>query len=233
MLSILFLLAMVGLIVFGIRRMTYTMSETSSPPRPAHLDTQAMLPVALGLRSRWLVVTTYEEEKLVEQLRLNHIKRMMWRATLPYVTRDCVFVTPSIDNRTVVFGLGLPAPDSEAHVEQIRQLVKRLSAEFGEAQYFCVEASTGMHCWAKAKNGNLVRLHKMESTLPTIDEGVADPVEANLQSGYTAKQAANAEPNPMLRDELVLEIADSWGIKFRALGNRMDAVGKLGWIGLP
>jgi hypothetical protein len=45
----------------------------------------------------------------------------------------------------------------ERLVEFVKPLLERLSRDFGDAQYFCTNQALGLHIWARARRGRLVR----------------------------------------------------------------------------
>jgi hypothetical protein len=206
---------------------------TQTPAAPRYNSAAPDLPVALGFRSRWISVRTNEEEKLVTQLKLQNLRRTHWREGAFYAAQGSLFVTPPIDNWTVVMGLGLRAPDSPQNIEAIKQLLIELSRNHREANYFCSDTPNGLHCWIKAEKGEIVRLHSwnLKAGAKALSEGTPTPVESELLRAFEAGEPQGPGLAKMNMEVLVMRVADSWGLKFMTLGNRMDILGKLGWLG--
>ena len=70
-----------------------------------------------------------------------------------------MFITPPIDNWTLGVGMRLPTGDSKESIEQVSDLLKSLSKQFGEAQFFCTHRVVEYHCWIKSTNGQIDRIY--------------------------------------------------------------------------
>ena len=67
----------------------------------------------------------------------------------------------------------------------IKPLLERLSEEFGEAQYFCTHRDAKLHCWARARQGRLIRGYGWlgQKGLTLWDEGEPTKAESPLACG--------------------------------------------------
>ena len=226
-------IALAILIVVIVRRVTYNAESRPSKGEQLVQQIQVPLPVALGMRSRWISVHTFDDEAVVKALQLKDWRRMAWRMALGGAQDNAVSVTPNLGHWVTAYGNGLPSPHTPQDVEGIKETLVRLSATLGDAIYGCVDATTGHFCYIRAVKGSIVRVFRLPfpPDLAALDEGAATPEEARLIADFRAKW--ETQPSPLLRDELIFEVIDRFGPKFRQLGSQMDAQSKVGWIGLP
>lgn len=113
------------------------------------------LPIPFGPRMAWLAVETTDTRAVVAALKLRATREATWEEGLAGAHRDAVFVTPPLADWTLA--VGAPLFPLDLAVAEIQPLLERLSQEFGQAQYFCTYQDIGLHVWAQARRGRLVR----------------------------------------------------------------------------
>lgn len=196
-------------------------------------------PIRFGYNCVWFAAKTEEKHRLVELLKLKNAVDCNWKKGLENAYRDSVFITPAIDGWTLACGAGLPHGDSHQSIKKVKGLLKSLSTEFGEAQFFVTHSIVEYHGWMKAVNGNMERVYSFlgESGQNLAVEGNPTPVEQPLNLVNTLSPGGTAKGNgdqewPLYPDEdTVMKIAESWSINPTQLSQRTDLAPGLGIVG--
>ncbi|MFD0363147.1 hypothetical protein ACFQZZ_17010 [Nocardia sp. GCM10030253] len=121
----------------------------------------------------WIAVPTADKDGLIEALGLVDSRAVTMRAGWEASGSDgCVYLTPELDDWTLIFGYVLP--DGYA-VESVRALLNELSRRFGSAHWYYNDY--GYTGWAMAERGELVRLY-VSGDSPDADSVVGPPTRA-------------------------------------------------------
>jgi hypothetical protein len=166
-------------------------------------------PIPFGPRTAWLAVDTTDTEALATSLGLQDVGPATWADGLKASTQSAVFVTPPLADWTLAVGTALFPPD---RIETfVKPLVEQLSSRFGDAQYFCSHLDHGLHAWARAKRGKLVRGYAWlgAKSLTLWNVGRSTPEERQL--GYEFVNGRS--PDGTAADEnAVMQVAFLWSI---------------------
>ncbi|OWK38032.1 hypothetical protein [Fimbriiglobus ruber] len=112
-------------------------------------------PVSFGSQIAWLAVRTSDTANVATTLDLRRAREAAWKEGIAAAYQSSVFVSPPVGEWTLVVGAALFPPTQVGAF--VKPLLELLSRRFGEAQYFCTHQSAGLHVWAKARGGQLVR----------------------------------------------------------------------------
>jgi hypothetical protein len=132
-----------GFLAVPVHRVDYTGGED--------LD----LPIPFGRLTAWLAVDTRDTEAVAAALDLRGARNATWADGLKAADGSSVYVTPPVADWTLAVGRALFPPGRAD--EFVKPLLAQLSREFGDAQYFCTHQDLGLHVWARARQGRLVR----------------------------------------------------------------------------
>ena len=167
------------------------------PKRYQHLQSHAPdKPIGFGYKTVWYAVKCYDNELVAEALFDEEYKSCDWvEGTIRAYTRQGIFVLPVIKGWVLVHGLALPQPDQYVYFQTTENFLNKLSARFGEAQFFASHRVVGLYCWARSRDGYLSRLYMMMEGEETMT-GMPSTIEENLGYG----------------EEEVLKVAEAWSI---------------------
>jgi len=196
-------------------------------------------PVGFGYKCMWFAVKTENKNKLAEILKLKNISDCNWQVGIDKAYNGSVFITPSIDGWTLACGWGLPHGDSKESISEVKNILRTLSKEFGEAQFFCTHRVTEYHCWIKSKNGQVERVYSFlgESGENIVIEGEPTEFEKTLNLANTFSNEAKEENYFEREDivwadeELLMKVAGHWSIDPTQLDDRNDISPTLGLLG--
>jgi hypothetical protein len=197
------------------------------------------LPIPFGRKSAWIAVETCDTEEVAVVLGLRGVRSATWAQGIKAAYESAVYVTPPVAEWTLAVGTALFPPDRVAAF--VKPLVERLSQEFGDAQYFCTHEDVGLHVWARARRGRLVRgygwLGAKELTLwdegtPTREEydlGLAPYGRLSLAAG---DEGSTAPRRP--DDAAVIQLACLWSMDPTSLDGQVKEltpgiVGEVAW----
>jgi hypothetical protein len=228
----------VALVLFGKK---YSSDVTNHPPDISSTVYQTVpdSAVGFGYKCMWFAVKTDNTSRLAELLELKNVSDCNWRAGVDKAYNGSVFITPSIDGWTSACGWGLPHGDSKEGIEEVKRVLRILSTELGEAQYFCTHRVSEYHCWMKAINGQIERAYSYsgESGENGVIEGEPTEFERTLKLANTFSVEAN-DPGYFEREDiiwanesLVMQIAANWSIDPSILDQRKDIPLGLGLLG--
>jgi hypothetical protein len=196
-------------------------------------------PVNFGYKIMWYAAKTNSKERLAEILELKDVGESNWSTGIEMAYSGFVFITPPIGEWTLVCGYGLPTADVE-DPKEAKNLLLKLSREFGEAQYFGTHRVVEFHVWMKAKEGVLERVYSYlgESGINLAVEGEPTDFEKTLNLGNTfseeTKDPAYSERSDINwpNEEMVMQVAANWSIDPTTLEEKTDLEPGLGIIGM-
>ncbi len=204
-------------------------------PKPAIDQDIADSPVAFGYKFTWLAVRTNDSQKLSELLNLKKIVSCNWKYGIDAAYDKSIFITPAVDGWTIVCGNSLPDGDSK----EIREILKILSKEFHEAQFFCTHRVVEYHCWIKAVGGIISRAY---SYLGESGENISiegKPTEFEKKYHFINSFSKEAEDSNYYEREdlvypdesMVMKIAGNWSVDPTTLAGRIDLPKSLSFLG--
>ena len=190
-------------------------------------------PVGFGYKIMWIAVKTDNQELVAQTIGLKNTKPSNWKDGIEKAYEDAIFITPQIDNWTLIVGMGLPTGDNKESINQASDLLNRLSKQFGEAQFFCTHRVVEYHCWIKSTNGQIDRIYSYlgERGENIIIKGEPTEIEKNHKLVNTFSEEAKEDDyfnhvDLVFPDEqLVMTIAGNWSIDPTLLDNRKDIKG--------
>lgn len=214
--------------------------STNSPNLQLKIDkTVADSAISFGYKCMWFAVKTDNKNRLAEILKLKNISDCNWQIGIEKAYNGSVFITPTVDGWTLACGWGLPHGDSKAGIDEVKDILKTLSKEFGEAQFFCTHRVTEYHCWIKAINGQVERVYSYlgESGENIAIEGQPTEFEQTLKLANTFSDEAKDEKYFEREDlvwadeELLMQVAEHWSIDPTKFDERDDIAPSLGLLG--
>jgi hypothetical protein len=197
------------------------------------------VPAPFGPGTAWLALDTADAAAVAAALGLQGTQEATWAEGVAPSHWSSVFVTPPVGDWTLAVSAALFPPRRAG--DFVGPLLERLSREFGEAQYFCTHTGAGLHAWARARGGRLVRGYGWlgKEGLTLWDAGALTREERDLGLRLpgarppAAKQDEGAGAAPEEGD--VLQLAACWSIDPTTLDEqlkepRMGLLGRAGWI---
>jgi hypothetical protein len=199
------------------------------------------LPVGFGYKCLWFSIKSENVQRIAEILKLRSLEPCNWDVGIDKAYKGAVFISPAIDGWTFAVGWGLlfaigETPDG---IKEVKECLRQLSHEFGEAQYFYTHRIPEYHFWAKAVNGKITRAYSYigEKGENIIVEGEPTDIEKkyNLVNTFSkeARQENYFDNIDVPDEEMVMEVAGSWSVDPSWLENRKDLKKGLGWLYTP
>ena len=118
--------------------------------------------VGFGYNIMWIAVKTINKEKVAQTIGLKSTKPSNWQNGIDEAYKDAIFITPPVEGWILVVGMKLPSGDSKESIKEVAELLKKLSTQFGEAQFFCTNRVVDYHCWIKSTNGKIERIEPLQ-----------------------------------------------------------------------
>jgi hypothetical protein len=178
-------------------------------PGPDDASVPPDSPVPFGSNLAWLAIDSTDSEAVAAALDLQDAQPSTWADGIKAARASAVFITPPLGQWTLVASTALfPRDRADSFV---KPLLERLSQLFTEAQYFGTHGSVGLHIWARARRGRLVRGYGWlgDKSLTLWDEGVPTKDEVSLRLVFLEGRSRDGA----LPDEaVVLQIANLWSI---------------------
>jgi hypothetical protein len=190
------------------------------------------LPLPFGSKMAWLALDTTDTQAVAAALDLHGTRDATWAEGLGAAYKTSIFITPPLADWTLVAGMALFPPD---RVEPfVKPILEQLSRHFGDAQYFGTHQDVGLHVWARARQGRLVRGYGWlgEKGLTIWDEGRQTREEQNLEFQFIdGRSPAGTSPD----EDCVMQLANLWSIDPTSLNEdfkepMMGLVGTVAWI---
>jgi hypothetical protein len=227
-------LALAGLAAFGLLTGHLIVPV---PMRNYAVGPDPDIPVPFGSNMAWLALETADTEAVATALGIRDTRTATWTQGIDAAHQNSLFVTPPLADWTLVVGTPLLPP--ERLVEFVKPLLQRLSDQFGDAQYFCTNQALGLHIWARARKGRLVRGYGWfgQKGFTLWDEGAKTKEERDLgfefshPHGVTDGQPSNQ--NGSGPDEgWVMQLAYLWSIDPMTLDGQLKepVMGLLGSV---
>jgi hypothetical protein len=236
------LLIIAGIIVLIIASVQYAKKVDEKSDNVHHLqnsiDTSSDSPIGFGYKCRWIAIKTDDQQRVAHVLGLMNPQKSNWKSGINHAYDSSIFISPSIDGWTLAVGWGLPAGDSKQSMEQVKVLIKKLSTEFEEAQFFSTHRIVEFHAWMKGTNGNIDRLYsylgKSNENIEIVGEPTEIETSLNLFNTFSeaAKENGYFDRNDVTYpdEELLMNIAANWSIDPTTLDDRTGING-LGLVG--
>lgn len=210
-----------------------SLNTTTTPPPPTAAKLpQADPPIAFGPNRLWIAVHTTDQQQVAQILELTNTRPATWYEGLEERTpaQGGIFVTPAIDGWTLVVGWGFMSDTLSGTVSIGKHLIKQLSTQFGEAQYFCTHSRADYHCWMCAIEGEILRAYAWlgEEGETLLSEGEPTAAEPTMLVDTLSEEAQNDEAYFAQEDliypdaNLVLHIAEQWSMNPNTLDKRTD-----------
>ncbi|MBC7949768.1 MAG: hypothetical protein H7Y42_17925 [Chitinophagaceae bacterium] len=196
-------------------------------------------PVGFGYKCMWFAVKTSDQQKIVTLFKIKNSSKCNWKVGIDKAYTGSVFITPTIDGWTLACGLGLSTGESKEGIDEVKQILRILSKEFGEAQFFCTQRVVEYHCWIRATTGQVTRVYSYlgEQGENIAIEGEPTEIEKQYRLVNTFSDEAKDEKYFGNKDlvtpdeEFIMKVAEHWSIDPTQLGNRKDLPLSLGLIG--
>lgn len=202
------------------------------------IDATEDKPLGFGYKNMWIAVKTNDRDSLAKLLELKNVQETNWESGIKNAYQNAVFITPHIDEWTLAVGWGLPHGDSPDSIEEVKELLIKMSNEFDDVQFFCTHRVSEFHCWMKAADGAVIRVYANdgggEGTIAVEGEPTDAERKYNLFNSLSdeAKQEDYYEREDIdyPDEEMVMEIAGKWSIDPTGIEERTDIKG-LGLVG--
>ena len=232
----------IGLIIYLIRSQNKNNSGVSKSnthkPTVLSIDT----PVNFGYKCMWIAVKTNNKERIAQVLGLKNRQPSNWQTGIAGAYNDRVFISPQVSEWTLAVGFGLSNVDGGGHLveeENYKEIINKLSKEFGEAQFFASHRVVEYHVWAKSINGKTIRYYSYvgEKGENILVEGEPTDVEKQYNFINTFSKEAKdknyfARTDLTIPDEdVVMKIAAAWSVDPTKLAGRKDVSPGLGIVG--
>jgi hypothetical protein len=216
-----------GFLFYQVHRVDYTGGDDPD------------LPLPFGPKTAWLALDTRDTDAVAAALDLRRSRAATWAEGIEAAHQSSVFVTPPVADWTLAMGAALFPPDRAE--DFVKPLLERLSRPFGDAHYFCTHRDIGLHIWARARQGRLVRGYGWlgEKSLTLWDEGAPTREERGLGFGcrdglYPAAGQGQHEEARCPDEAGLMQLACLWSIDPTSLNVQvkeptMGILGELAW----
>jgi len=163
-------------------------------------------------------------DAVVAALGLKNAARSTWADGIQSAYSDKVFVTQPLGEWILAAGCCL-FYTGDAPADSVLPVLRKLSEQFGEAQYFLTHRVVEAHVWARACSGRLMRGfgYVGESGEVTWNQGT--PTEVELELGEAILQF----PRP--NEDHVMRVAAAWSVNPCELESQFTEPG-LGQVGV-
>ncbi len=195
-------------------------------------------PISFGYKCMWFAIKSTDPAKLIATLNLTRVKPCNWQTGTDRIYGDYIFITPPIDRWTLACGYGLPHGDTPEGIQYVKELLKTLSYDYNEAQFFCTHRVTEYHCWIRAVDGNVTRVYSFlgEAGENVLIEGEPTPFEKMLNLVDTSSEEAKDERYLERKDltlpteDTLMKVAENWSVNPSTLEVRNDIEPGLGLL---
>lgn len=229
----------VALVMFYRKKTIDTQVAHKTDISTYHDRTTPDLPVSFGYKCVWFAVKTNNYQRLADIIGITNLTECNWKIGVEKAYEDSVFITPPIEGWMLVCGVRLPSGDNQEDIKEITHLLRTLSKELGETQFYCTHRVVEYHCWMRARAGNITRVYSYlgEAGENIVIEGEPTDFESkyNLINTFSdeSKNEMYFENSDLIipDEEFVMRLAGNWSINPSQLGNRTDLNSGLGYIG--
>ena len=125
---------------------------------------------------RWLAIRTRDLSAVQLALGLSNPQPCSWTEGM-FSARN-LFIAPPINGWTLVFGVGLPAPDDD--VDACYRFLRELSRKLGQVQFFQADPVLQHHAWVQVESGRVLRAYAWAGTT-VWNQGVKTSAETALR----------------------------------------------------
>lgn len=216
---ILFGLFVVGIIIVVLIVKSYKSDEQESKIKKNYLQIEEHHSNIeyFGYKSCWMAIKAENNREIADFLK--HIEDTS-NQKLIFKNPNCaISITSHINGWTFIIG-ELPTGDSKESLERLKIVLEKLSERFGEVQFYATHRVVEYHCWAKALNGQILRIYSYlgESGENICIEGEPVGVEKNYQlintfSDQSKEDGYYDSEDLVFPDEaLVMIIAENWSL---------------------
>jgi hypothetical protein len=224
----------------GGRKLNDLITTKKQSKKTEPINEQDSVPAAnFGYKIRWFLIKTIDTEKVAQEFSLQNIRSSDWATGIDKAYQNSVFISSPVGEWTFVVGWGLS--EFIGGAESIRAKVVELSKVFGEVQYFESHRIPDAYGWIKGIKGQIIRAYFYcgERGDNQLVEGNPTPVEQpyNLVNTFSDEskdsEYLSREDIVFPDEDLVLRVAESWGVDPMSLEERDDIKGQglLGKIG--
>jgi hypothetical protein len=239
MIALIIAVVVVLILAFALPKKKPPMKIYKSADLPSAAgQTKLDSPVSFGYKNMWYAIKTIDKRKLADSLGLQNVSDCNWQTGIDKAYNGSVFITPVIQGWTLACGWGLSRGEGKEEIKEVKDVLVRLSLEFGEAQYFCTHRVTEYHCWMKAVHGEVIRVYAFlgESGGNVAIEGEPTEFEKTLNLVNTFSDESQTADYAVREDitwpyeQLVMEVAANWSVDPSVLEDRKDISPGLGLI---
>ena len=154
-------------------------------------------PINFGGKTTWCAVKCDDSESVAQAIFNGQYKSCDWiEGTIRAYDIQGTFVLPVINGWVLIHGMEIPQPNNSDLFKLTEDFINKLSAQFGEVQYFGSHRVVDFYCWAKSQNGQLIRLYLVGDAEEQAVKGKPTSIEKNLEFG----------------EEEVLLVAENWSV---------------------
>lgn len=186
------------------------------------------LPVPFGYKTSWLAVLCDDENKVLEALNAQNIRRANWKSGIAHAYKaGDVFISPVIDEYVLVVGIDSLLED----MDKLNELGRRL----GNLQYFATHRVVDYHGWAKYEAGRLVRAYCYIGESGEIPVSFGEPTreEIRLDMDNFPVSEEHFDGVDFPDEEDVIKLAAAWGVDTSfSGGGYMPSLGVVCSVGL-
>lgn len=196
-------------------------------------DPSPDVPVPFGFNMSWLAVQSTDGLAVASALGFVDPGRASWAQGVAAAYGGSVFITPPIEDWTLVVGEAV-VPGVEQADGGWRSRLIELSRRFDEVQMFASHRVVEFHAWARARAGVVERAYCYigESGEVSYDEGTQTAAERELifdcggRAGAEAGEDASGERDALFPDEdSVMALAGRWSVSPVVLSEQSSCPG--------
>lgn len=191
-------------------------------------------PVSFGYKLEWLAIKNVEGEELVKHLNKKNRKffRTNWSSGVEGSYEGYCFISPAVNSWTLVLNPNL----GNLSDKDTRNILRLLSKEFGEAQFFGSHRIVSYAAWARFVNGELIRgfsiadghIDMDAGDLTTLEENYIEQEKKSMSIEDINQYEVEGFHSILYGEDKVMEIAGLWSINPQNLPNYKS--NSLGWI---
>ncbi len=234
----------------GLLNPTTSVAQEVAIEHPLQLSSEPDLPTPFGYKSVWFAVKTEDTSAVFSAFNLQSEQPANWASGIKFLYdfdshfkrgEKPVFVSPPVSGWTLILaGLNFSA-DSSEKTEYLRNLLNRLSKEFGEAQYFGSYRVVGYVAWYRSISGSIERGFSFADGTLFANEG--NTSEAELEIGYfdmsgmdeaniwETLMEAEEEGEYFFDEEDPMKIAELWSVNPLSVDQEKDLEPSIGLVG--
>jgi hypothetical protein len=177
-------------------------------------------PVRFGYKTAWLAVRSSDGAQVAKFLGLQNVRSSTWQNGIDTAedAGNDVFVSSAIRGWTFVVGFAVCDQSGADKASTPIELLERLSARFGEAQFYGSMRVADAYAWARAVHGRIVRAYEYD--------GSEDQTLLDIGSKTSAERGLDFQS---LDEDTVLRVARAWSIDPGSLDER--SVAQVGLVG--